>query len=491
MYVEVRAPPKLPALPRRTVVALAVALACAYAYFFPVPGYNQDSRLDLTRAIVEHGTLSIDSYQDNTGDKARFGDHYYSDKAPGQALLAVPAVAAVSVAVRQAGPSAPMSLIDAQRYAATLFSSALPTVIAAVAITFIARRCGSTTGGALFASAVYGLGTPAWVYATMMIGNNLAAAALVLGFAAAVGWGGSARTRRLVGLSVGLATGSAVLTEYPAAPAAAIVAVLAVARAQDRRVSATLPLVGWMALGAAMPGLIQAAYNQAAFGSVPAVSYSGVQGWQELHQGIMGVTYPRLDVLWELTFGPLRGLLLLAPVLAFAPLGYLRLWRDGQATVAAASLAIVTYYLLYNAAYVYWDGGWSYGPRLIGAALPFACLPLAAAWSAAGRVLRAVLGLFALWGVMLAATAVSTVPMPPNDVASPITTMLLPLLVGELSLDAFGAPPGSLGAPIGLRGPIAAVLPLAVTGLLLLVGLRERPRLGGTRTPQRRRVVEA
>jgi hypothetical protein len=80
----------------RSVSAVVVVLAAAYTYFFPLPGYNQDSRLDLTRSIVEHGTLSIDAYHHNTGDKALFAGHYYSDKAPGQALLAVPAVAVIT-----------------------------------------------------------------------------------------------------------------------------------------------------------------------------------------------------------------------------------------------------------------------------------------------------------------------------------------------------------------------------------------------------------
>ena len=36
--------------------------------------------------------MIIDAYQDNTGDKAKVGDHWYTDKAPGASLTAVPAV---------------------------------------------------------------------------------------------------------------------------------------------------------------------------------------------------------------------------------------------------------------------------------------------------------------------------------------------------------------------------------------------------------------
>src|ERR671933_1832665 len=72
---------------------IGVLLLGSYAYFYQGGGWNQNSRLDLSRALVERGTLQIDAYADNTGDKAVFDGHAYSDKAPGQALAAVPPVA--------------------------------------------------------------------------------------------------------------------------------------------------------------------------------------------------------------------------------------------------------------------------------------------------------------------------------------------------------------------------------------------------------------
>src|SRR5919106_6313257 len=64
-----------------------------YAYFYQAGGWNQNSRFDLTRAIVERGTVSIDGLEENTGDKARRDGHWYTDKAPGLSWLAVPAYA--------------------------------------------------------------------------------------------------------------------------------------------------------------------------------------------------------------------------------------------------------------------------------------------------------------------------------------------------------------------------------------------------------------
>ena len=79
---------------RKSVWVVAAILFLASAYFYQDPEWNGNSRLDLTRAIVERGTLQIDNYHDDpewlTGDKALYNGHYYSDKAIGSSLLAVP-----------------------------------------------------------------------------------------------------------------------------------------------------------------------------------------------------------------------------------------------------------------------------------------------------------------------------------------------------------------------------------------------------------------
>ncbi|MBP6633988.1 MAG: hypothetical protein KA297_31540, partial [Kofleriaceae bacterium] len=75
--------------------ALLTLSLVAYAYFYQAGGWNQNSRFDLTRALVERGTVRIDAYERNTGDESRRAGHMYSDKAPGVSLAAVPAWAAV------------------------------------------------------------------------------------------------------------------------------------------------------------------------------------------------------------------------------------------------------------------------------------------------------------------------------------------------------------------------------------------------------------
>src|SRR6266545_3678428 len=92
----------------RPEAALFAICLGSYAYFYQAGGWNQNSRFDLVRALVERGTPAIDAYEHNTGDKARRAGHTYCDKAPGLSLLGVPAYAEKRqagrlVAVRVAG----------------------------------------------------------------------------------------------------------------------------------------------------------------------------------------------------------------------------------------------------------------------------------------------------------------------------------------------------------------------------------------------------
>ena len=61
-----------------------------YSLFARIDGWPDNSRLDLTRAIVDEGTFRIDNYAQNTGDRAYYDGHYYTDKFPGASFIAVP-----------------------------------------------------------------------------------------------------------------------------------------------------------------------------------------------------------------------------------------------------------------------------------------------------------------------------------------------------------------------------------------------------------------
>src|SRR5260221_8064642 len=76
----------------RTEVRLFVILWLAYAlYASPAGGAGANRYGALVHSIVNEGSLSIDSYHENTIDKAYYNGHYYLGALPGPSFLGVPA----------------------------------------------------------------------------------------------------------------------------------------------------------------------------------------------------------------------------------------------------------------------------------------------------------------------------------------------------------------------------------------------------------------
>ena len=92
--------------PVRREIIVGLFLLLVYGFFQQSGGWNENSRLDLISALVEHRTTVIDDYQKNTGDKAFFDGHFYSDKAPGTALIGVPVYALLKLDAKLTGAGA-------------------------------------------------------------------------------------------------------------------------------------------------------------------------------------------------------------------------------------------------------------------------------------------------------------------------------------------------------------------------------------------------
>ena len=73
-----------------TGLALLFFITACYVHQVPSRCPTPVSRLDLLHAMIR-GTFCIDQFGINTSDKAEFRGHFYSDKAPGTAVLALPA----------------------------------------------------------------------------------------------------------------------------------------------------------------------------------------------------------------------------------------------------------------------------------------------------------------------------------------------------------------------------------------------------------------
>lgn len=457
----------------------------SFIYFYEGGGWNQNSRFDLLRAIVEQHTLRIDAYHENTQDKAHFQGHYYSDKAPGLVFLAVP-VAVVARPVLSVAGVDPQSARGefALSYIAGVFAVALPTALAGLCLFFVALRFRVGINGAAFSALVMCLGTPIWAYASLFWAHALVGACLLFAFAAALQFktlnsakGTNFRTGHRArefgwALVVGVAAGWATVTEYPAAPASAALAFLALSQVWGRGAAARWRVVAGVGVGALLCIAVLLGYLHAAFGAFrPSYSYYDPNSFSFMQQqGYMGLTYPHPDRLLKLLFGCARGLFFASPVCLAAMAG---LWwmKSSNRTAALVAGGIVAYYFLFNSSFYWWKAGLTFGPRYAGAAIPLLCLGLAVAWERVGPAWRRLLMGLAVVSVFVTLTAVSTTSQLTMQDSCPIVHSTWPafwagkmalnrdsmLTVSEASGGNYGA--FNLGQWMGLHG-LASLIPL-------------------------------
>ena len=461
---------------RKAAILIGVVIFFSFIYFYEGGGWNQNSRFDLLRAIVERHTLQIDAYHENTQDKAHSNGHYYSDKAPGLVFLAVPFALAARPGLRIAGidPESARGLV-ALSYIVTAGAVALPTALAGVCLFFLGLRFGSGVGGAAFAAVVMGLGTPMWAYAGLFWAHALVGACLVFAFAAALKLrdGSSARGDFFWALAVGLAAGWATVTEYPAAPASAMLAFFALSQAWPRGLRARWRVVAGVGVGAGICVVVLLAYLHAAFGGFrPGYAYYDPNSFSFMQQqGYMGLTYPHPDRLLKILFGCSRGLVFASPVVVAAPVGLWLLGKENsQRWAAAVVTAVAAYYFLFNASFYWWKSGLSFGPRYAGACIPLLCVGLAVAWGRATPAWRWVLAGLAASSVLVALMVVATTSQLSMQDSCPIVhSTWSAFWSGQVALNPesmltvaesngrWGA--FNLGQLMGLRG-LASLIPL-------------------------------
>jgi hypothetical protein len=341
--------------PRHEWLLLGLVAVATLTVVHP-PGAQDVSRMCLTRAVA-HGHLSADRCLATTVDRAEFGGHLYSDKAPGLSMAAVPA----AQVVRLRPPSA-WHRADLRLWAVRVSTGGLALLACALLLGRVAEGLAPGRGGLALVS--FATGTLA---SSLAVDNFDEVPAAALGLAAfLLAW-------RRRPAAAGLAAGLAVLFEYQAA----LIAV---------PVGLYVALLGTRALGRYAAGLVPGlavlgAYDWAAFGSPFHLSYRYVSAQFAAQQagGFFGIHTPSWHAARIVLVGN-RGLFVDSPVLLAAAAGLVLLWRRGLRPEAAVSAAVAIAFCLLELGYYDPYGGDSPGPRFFIPALPFLALGLAPAF---------------------------------------------------------------------------------------------------------------
>lgn len=378
-----------------------------FGYFVPAATWNPVSRFDLTRAIVEHRTFSIDAYVDNTGDRALSRGHWYTEKAPVPSFLAVPVYSVFLATQKLRGQRLEYSVLSTadvparrvvvngpfQRglYVCSLATAGFSTAILGVLLFRLLLRRFSPAA-ALFGSTATLLGTPLLPYATSFYGHGIAAAFIVGAVCALFSNPDAPPSRtavRLAGACLSLAAGC----EYLAGVPALVIGAFFLYTSSRHELRAHIVD---LAAGAALPAAVVAGYHIACFGSPVKTGYAFVvrPEFARGHaSGLLGIHLPTVDGTMGLLFGTRRGLLFLAPATAPAILygiGHARREADPASRVGMLALGALFFA---NAGYYMWWGGAAAGPRHLVPALAFLGVGLATAWESPRRYLWTALAL--------------------------------------------------------------------------------------------------
>lgn len=462
--------------------ALLFALVWLSCTWFGSWAFNPNSatRILAATAIVETGSARIDPYGAMTIDKAQFDGHLYMDKAPGMTLMALPFVAATNWVTQQTSANVPHQLFDpdAEAFlrlrmrAAIAGIGAVLTALAAVALLDLGTGIGGSRAAGLFTAIGFALGTTVWGWTTTWFGH--AAATSLIAIALWAVWRGTRNgLAPRYALIAGLALGWAVVVEHGAVLLGAPVALWAVWRIRDADRAAQLRTIGLAIAGGTIAAIPLLGYNLATFGHPFTTGYSGVVGFEGMKQGVFGLTYPKLDVLYEILLGKRRGIIWVAPILVLAPFGVWSLLRDPARRdlgVLAAGGALVC--LLYHAAYIYWDGGNATGPRHALPAIAYLAIGLAAYWGSATRIERALGLVFLAASVALNLIIAAVDIQAPAQFAAPLTDHILP---GLLSLNLRTLPSEFWGWSSGAGLTLYLILACILAALLTLACRRSAP----------------
>ena len=357
---------------KRLALAAIMLVGLSYATMIQSFSWNQTSHYDLIRSLNQ-GRTTIDSYQENTGDKAYYKGHWYSARAPGMALFSLPFYDALNLVGAEAWTRAhvapPNRPGDEMVYLIGLWANVLPGFLLLALVWRVAERYEPGYGAA--AAVILGLGTLVLPLSELLFSHVFTTFLSFAAFWLMLRERDGPPSPMLLAVA-GLAMGYAFSSEYPTFFAALVLGGFLLSRRDAWSPRGVLTRAGAYVVGGLVGIVPLLLYNKYAFGSWTHLAYSNIPRQQ---QGFFGIDLPKPAVLATLLLDS-RGLLTISPVLVLGAMGTGLLYKRGKRAEALTIAGIAVFYLAYDSGYYLPFGGGFMGPRFLDTLLPFLAFPI-------------------------------------------------------------------------------------------------------------------
>lgn len=334
-------------------------------------GTNPLSRFAAMRAITENNTLHINQYTDWTLDwsKSPNGNHY-SNKAPGANLLGLPVFAATELLV---APLEDRKRDEKGRRPQPGYFQSIVLILCLQLLPFcwlilLISRWLESNGVSVWKIHLFAVaslfGNTAAILMNSWFGHGLAAW-LMLAFS----W----LTLRKSYAAAGLALGFSVLTDYGGT--LALPFALGFVWVVANRSAASLAR---FCLGGLLPAALWVWYHSAAFGGPLQIASLYINP-EQLNEGAPSI-FQQAEILIQLLFGPVRGLLVTQPWVLVAGGMFLfsgRAVPKEQRAHEWFCLATLAALLVLSSSTFNWHAGFTPGPRYLSVIFPSIALALA------------------------------------------------------------------------------------------------------------------
>ena len=358
-----------------------------YALLVHWADWDNESRLALSKAIAMENRLEIDSYVNFTGDRSVYNGHYYSSKAPGLSMLAVPEVVFFDLLVDEDIDNdktifnitdlTPNELILRIIFSVTF--SALPGSLLILLIYRMTNYILSENYKRLIVACSFGFGTILFAYGTSSFGYATASFLGFLGFSYIFRTSRNELPIRFWFIS-GVLLGFAIVVEYLMVPIVmGVICYILLLKIKKRYMAqilfgcfiGLLPLLIYNFLIFSNPLEFTSLHLDPEIFVCPSkLEYCQPIGLDDVI--FDAVTFP-IGV-FNALFSPYKGILFYSPILILSILGIPYLKKQHK-YLAVFTTFILVLFLCFINFYSVWTGGASFGLRFMVPLIPFLSIP--------------------------------------------------------------------------------------------------------------------